>query len=78
MVIFFVINEKERSEWEKKFHVPYGYYAQPYFKTEEGAIGYVNIHREEKRNELVVERWENGECEVVYQGGWYEVEQSNK
>jgi uncharacterized protein YbdZ (MbtH family) len=75
MVMFFVINETERSEWEKKFQVPHGYYTLPFFKSEEGAIEYVNNKPVDKRCDYIVERWENGEVDVVYQGSWFDTEE---
>lgn len=74
MVLFYVVNEKERTEFEKKFQVPYGYYAIPFFQTEDGAVGYTENASPIVRDNLIVERWEGGECEVVYRGIWYEPE----
>ena len=71
MVTYFVVNLEEKAKFEKKFQVPFGYYAIPFFQTEEGAISYVENLREAKRNHTVVEKWENGNMEVVYEGKWY-------
>lgn len=71
---YFVVNMKERERFEKKFQVPFGYYAVPYFETEDGAVGYVESCKENVRNELVVEKWESGEFEIVYYGQWYSPE----
>lgn len=71
MVTYYVVNEKERTRFEKKYHVPYGYYAVPFFNTEDGAVGYVE--KSSQREHLIVERWDSGVCEVIYRGTWYEV-----
>jgi hypothetical protein len=71
MKTYFVVNEKEREIFEKKFHVPFGYYTVPYFQTEDGAVGYVENSRDEIRNNLIVEKYEGGVCEVIYRGFWY-------
>lgn len=74
MVTYFVVNVEEKARFERKFQVPFGYYATPFFQTEEGAIGYVENLPEAKRNNTIVEKWENGTREVVYEGKWYSPE----
>lgn len=74
MVTYFVVNLEEREKFEKKFQVPYGYYALPNFQTEDGSIGYVENLPNNKRINTIVEKWENGDMEIVYQGQWYSPE----
>jgi hypothetical protein len=75
MITYFVVNEKERNEFEMKFQVPYGYNVCPHFQTEECAIGYVDtLTMMHKGNQLIVEKWENGNCKVIYRSGWYKPE----
>jgi hypothetical protein len=74
MVTYFVVNLEDREKFEKKFQVPYGYYALPFFQTEDGAIGYVEGLKEARRIHTIVEKWEGGEMEIVYQGQWYSPE----
>lgn len=74
MKTYFVMNEKERTDFEKKFQVPYGYYACPYFQTEDGAVGYVENSPQRIRDYLIVEKWESGEKEIIYRGEWYSPE----
>lgn len=72
MITYFVVSERERKEFEMRFQAPYGYHLCPYFQTEEGATEYVdNMIRHFKRNDLVVEKLENGKCETIYRSGWY-------
>jgi hypothetical protein len=74
MVTYFIVDVEEKARFEKKFQVPFGYYAIPFFQTEEGAIGYVENLRESKRINTIVEKWENGNMTVVYEGRWYSPE----
>ncbi len=72
MIKYFIVNEDERNKFEKEYQVPYGYHTCPHFSDEELAIGYVEMLRTEKRDKTVVEKWENGNKEVVYHGSWYD------
>lgn len=72
MVTYFVVDEKERNKFEMEFQLPYGYHTVPHFKTEDGAIGFVdNCKISFKKENLIVEKWENGNCEVIYRSGWF-------
>jgi len=74
MKTYFVVNEKEKDEFEKKYQAPYGLHTCPNFDFEESAVGFVETSPYKGRNDLIVERWENGECTVVYRGIWYTTE----
>lgn len=71
---YFVVNDKERILFEKKYHAPYGYKESPSFDYEADAVAFVETSTQKVRNDLVVEKIEGGEVEVVYRGFWYSPE----
>jgi len=70
--VYFVINDVERTMFEKKYHAPYGYHTSPAFQTEDGAVGYVESLGDLKRPQYVVERIVAGKVEVIYRGEWFD------
>jgi hypothetical protein len=71
---YFVVNENVKTKFEKEYQVPFGYYAMPHFKTEEGAIEFVGSMKEPDRIVSYVEKCECGNSDIVYRGAWYDKE----
>jgi len=72
MVVYAIVNESERTKFEKEYCIPYGYYTCPLRSTEKEAISIVENTPDRYRKNMIVERWENGEVEEVYRGEWYD------
>ncbi len=71
---YFVVNQKDREIFEKRNHAPYGYSKSKSFDDEKSAIAFVETSIKIIRDNLVVEKLENGVSEVVYCGYWYDPE----
>ncbi len=73
MIYYVVVNNCKREKFEKKYQLTYGY-SESHIFTEEGeAIEYVETMGTTERNQTVVERCENGICEEIYNGMWYDI-----
>ena len=64
--MFFIVDTFMRNRFEKQYQVPYGYSDSPSFITLEKAIECIERMPDRIKTLQIVEKCENGACEVVY------------
>jgi len=69
MIVYAVVNIHDKIEFEKRYHLPYGYNNLPVFINDFGqAMKWFNSTLgPRERKEWVIEKHESGTTEVVFQ-----------
>ena len=68
MIIYAAVNMKDKIDFEKRYHLPYGYNNLPVFGDFAGAMKWFNnTLGPNERKEWVIEKHESGTTEVVFQ-----------
>jgi hypothetical protein len=68
MIVYTVVNLKEKVEFEKKYHLPYGYNNIPVHWEFADAMNWYNTRLgPRERKEFVIEKHESGYTDIVFQ-----------
>lgn len=68
MISYAVVHRQEKIDFEKRYHLPYGYNNAPIFKMFGDAMKWFNSTLgPNERKEWVIEKHESGMSEVVFQ-----------
>ena len=77
MINYVNVDDKRRIEFEKEFHLPYGYYYSSVFDNifdSEGDAIFSLIKKSMTKSihldDYVIERWEGGNREIIIYGRW--------
>jgi len=71
MITYIVVDKVEREEFEKAFQVPYGYGCCEIYTDFNEALGFFDdLPSEHLCRFFIIEKWENGQKEVVFEGKW--------
>lgn len=77
MITYVVVDTEDRDKFEKENEIPYGYGGCWISHSLMQSIEYIDSLPTTMVGKMVVERWESGESEVVFEGKWllYDIEE---